>query len=109
MTQVFHSPIEAESVKVNGGGVVNMFQKYETQQNFGSVAGHATVTATITATGVDSNTIVFAGKPDEIADTFVIGAAVATNDVLTISAHNTANSSQSSPTATFRILAVRFV
>lgn len=109
MTQVFHSPIEAETIKVNGGGSVNMFQKYETQQNFGSIAGHATATATITATGVDSNTLVFAGKPEEIADPFVVGAVVATNDVLTISVHNTANASQSSPTATFRILAVRFV
>jgi len=109
MTQKFHSPIEAESVKVNGGGAVNMFQKYETSQNFGSVAGHATATATITATGVDSNTLVFAGKPDEIADPFVVGVAVATNDVLTLSVHNTSNSSKSAPTATFSALAVRFV
>lgn len=98
----------AESVRINGGGKVTMFQRYQTSQNFGSVAGHATATATFTASGVTANSLLFSGPPDAIADSFVVSASYSADDVVMLSVHNTSNNSQSAPTATFQVLSIGF-
>jgi len=104
----FSGGLYASTVRVNGGGTVEMFQRYSTSQNFGSIAGHTTATATFTATGISTSALTFAACPDAIADPFVVSAKPTASDVVELQIHNTASTSESAPTATYNILAVQF-
>jgi hypothetical protein len=76
--------------------------------NFGTLAGHATAATNITVTGVALNDIVLIGLPTAVSNGPVVqGVVIATNTV-SLTAINGSNSSQSVPTATYRITAIGY-
>lgn len=107
-TATFAGHVYAGSMTLNGGETVDMFQRYQTSQNFGTIAGNATVTATFTATGITTNALVFGSIPSTVDDVLSLTGKATAADTIEIAVHNTSNNNATAPTATYDFLAVQF-
>lgn len=78
--------------------------------NFGSVAGNAVATQSVTVAGcnlADFNSVLI-DTPDILDDAFLVQATVVADDTVSIKLHNTSNGTANAITATYEIVVFQF-
>ena len=109
-TATFNGKLAADSFQLNGGGVVDIFQKYAYQVPAVTVTSGETYSVTFTATGVSVGDFTFTQTPDGQSDDLVSTAYVDSADVVKLKIHNVnKNTDQATTTETWGFLAISFV
>ena len=107
-TATFSAGVYADSLTIDGGQEINMLKRYETEQTFGTISGHATVTATFSAVGVLTGDFIACASPIAIDDSLFCTASAIDTDVIQLSVTNSANSNSAAPVATYSLVAIQF-
>jgi hypothetical protein len=111
-TATFDGTLSADSIKVNGGGTVDLFQKYDFEVGQVTVTSGETHSATFTATGVVSSDgdFIFTQTPDGQNDDLISTAHAVADDVIKVKIHNVNKTTDiTTTTETWSFLAISFV
>ena len=109
-TATFNGKLAADSFQLNGGGVVDIFQKYAYQVPAVTVTSGETYSVTFTATGVSVGDFTFTQTPDGQSDDLISTAYVESADVVKLKVHNiNKNNDRATTTETWGFLAISFV
>lgn len=108
-TATFEAKLSADSFQLNGGGTVDLFQKYEVSVSDVTINSGDTHTVTFTATGVVVGDFTFTQTPDSQEDDLISTAYVSAADEIKIKIHNVnKNTNYTTTTETWAALAISF-
>lgn len=109
-TATFDGKLAADSFQLNGGGTVDLFQKYEFELGQVTVTSGETHSVTFTATGVAVGDFTFTQTPDSQDDDLISTAYVDATDVIKLKVHNVnKNTDATTATETWAFLAISFI
>ena len=103
---VVDGQLNATSFKLSGGGVVDLFQKFSSTQDFGSISADAFEEVTITATGVSPGDFIFTSTPPGLDQHLLSSARCATADEIILRVYNMDNQAHDPASTTWYFLAV---
>lgn len=109
-TATFDGKVACDSFQLNGGGTVDLFQKYATSVPVTTITSGETHSVTFTATGVLTDDFIFTQTPDSQDDDLISTAYVDATDVIKIKIHNVNKNTDITTTVeTWAALAISFV
>ena len=104
----FNGSVYANSLTIDGGQEITMLKRFETEQDFGTVTGHATVTASFAALGVLAGDFIACTAPLAIDNSLFCEARATAADVIQLSVTNSSNTDASAPLAIYSFIAIQF-